>query len=78
MDELGIMDIPRGSGFAVLAQGDGVQIIGISRGVVSKLQHTERLEPGEAMIGEFTGTVSAIKVRGPARVYTPWGEFETK
>ena len=67
-----------GAGFAVLALGEGVQIIGISRGSTSKLLHTERLEPGESMVGMFTESIAAIKVRGPARVFTPWGHYDTK
>ncbi|MCL2433745.1 MAG: trp RNA-binding attenuation protein MtrB, partial [Clostridia bacterium] len=63
---------------AVKAISDGVSVIGISRGQISKLQHTERLERGEVMVAEFTEAISAVKIRGHCRVFTPYGEFETE
>ena len=68
----------RGGGFAVRALADGVCVIGISRGQVSKLQHTEHLERGEVMVAEFTESISAVKIRGRAEILTPYGAFVTE
>lgn len=61
----------------VLAQEDGVSIIGLTRGKDTKFHHTEKLDKGEVMIAQFTENTSAIKVRGKAIIYTKHGEITT-
>lgn len=57
----------------VLAEEDGVTIIGLTRGRDTKFHHTEKLDKGEAYIAQFTENTSAIKVRGKAKLYTKSG-----
>lgn len=64
-------------GFAIVAQEDGVQVIGITRGPNTRLLHTERLEKGEGMVAQFTESIAAVKIRGKATILTPYGSFET-
>ena len=78
MEEITEIKMGRGGGFAVKALADGVSVIGISRGQVSKLLHTERLERGEVMLAEFTEAISAVKIRGHCEIYTPYGKIETE
>lgn len=59
----------------ILAQEDGVNIIGLTRGRDTKFHHTEKLDKGEVMIAQFTENTSAIKIRGNAVVYTKHGEI---
>lgn len=59
----------------ILAQEDGVNIIGLTRGKDTKFHHTEKLDKGEVMIAQFTENTSAIKIRGKAIVYTKHGEI---
>lgn len=58
---------------AVVAEEDGVCIIGISRGRDTKLNHTEKLDRGEVFVSQFTENISAVKVRGKAKIYTKMG-----
>ncbi|WP_230136841.1 trp RNA-binding attenuation protein MtrB, partial [Peribacillus frigoritolerans] len=43
----------------------------------TKFHHSEKLDSGEVMIAQFTEHTSAIKIRGHAKVYTPFGEIES-
>ena len=58
---------------AVVAEENGVNIIGITRGRDTKFHHTEKLDFGEVYIAQFTENTSAVKVRGKAKVYTKLG-----
>lgn len=57
----------------VKALEKGVSIIGVTRGEVTKIHHTEKLDKGEVLIAQFTSNTSAIKVRGEAEIYTQFG-----
>ena len=54
-------------------QEKGVNIIGVTRGEVTKINHTEKLDQGEVLIAQFTENTSAMKIRGNAEVYTQFG-----
>lgn len=58
----------------VQALEDGVNVIGMTRGRDTRLQHTERLSKDEILVAQFTDNVSAIKVSGKARVLTRHGQ----
>ena len=60
----------------IKAKEDGVNVIGLTRGSDTKFHHSEKLDRGEVMIAQFTEHTSAIKVRGNAQIYTPFGEME--
>ena len=62
---------------AVLAEEDGVNIIGITRGKDTKFHHTEKLDQGEVYIAQFTDNTSAVKVRGKAKIYTKMGVIQS-
>lgn len=57
----------------VKALEKGVNIIGVTRGEVTKIHHTEKLDRGEVLIAQFTDNTSAMKIRGNAEVYTQFG-----
>lgn len=57
----------------VKALEKGVNIIGVTRGEVTKIHHTEKLDRGEVLIAQFTENTSAMKIRGNAEVYTQFG-----
>lgn len=59
----------------VQALEDGVNVIGMTRGRDTRLQHTERLSKNEVLVAQFTDNVSAIKVSGKARVLTRHGQL---
>ncbi len=61
----------------ILAEEDGVTIIGLTRGKDTRFHHTEKLDKGEAYIAQFTEITSAIKVRGKAKIYTKNGVVQT-
>ena len=61
---------------AIKADEDGVTVFGLTRGSDTRLQHTEKLDKGEVYIAQFTSNVSAIKVRGKAKVYTHYGVID--
>ncbi len=61
----------------VLAEEDGVTIIGLTRGKDTRFHHTEKLDKGEAYVAQFTEITSAIKVRGKAKIYTKTGIVQT-
>ncbi|MGE7764748.1 trp RNA-binding attenuation protein MtrB [Peribacillus sp. NPDC096540] len=56
---------------------DSVNVIGLTRGTDTKFHHSEKLDSGEVMIAQFTEHTSAIKIRGNAKIYTPFGEIES-
>lgn len=62
----------------VKAKEDGVQIIGLKRGGDTRLSHTEKIDKGEVFLAQFTETISAMKVRGNAEIYTKHGVIETQ
>ena len=57
----------------VKALEKGVNIIGVTRGEVTKIHHTEKLDQGEVLIAQFTENTSAMKIRGNAEIYTQFG-----
>lgn len=61
----------------IKAKEDGVNVIGLTRGSDTRFHHSEKLDSGEVMIAQFTEHTSAIKVRGNAEIYTPFGEIES-
>jgi len=61
----------------IKALEDSVNVIGLTRGTDTKFHHAEKLDAGEVMIAQFTEHTSAIKVRGHAMIYTPYGEVES-
>lgn len=61
----------------IKAKEDGVNVIGLTRGSDTRFHHSEKLDCGEVMIAQFTEHTSAIKVRGNAHIYTPFGEMES-
>ena len=60
----------------VRAEENGVTIFGLTRGKDTRLSHSEKLDQGEVMLLQFTQHVSAVKVRGKARIYTKHGIVE--
>ena len=61
----------------IKAKEDGVNVIGLTRGSDTRFHHSEKLDCREVMIAQFTEHTSAIKVRGNAHIYTPFGEMES-
>ncbi|MCI5893651.1 MAG: trp RNA-binding attenuation protein MtrB [Clostridiales bacterium] len=61
----------------IVAEEDGVVIIGLTRGKDTRFHHTEKLDKGEAYIAQFTENTSAIKIRGKAKLYTKMGIITT-
>ncbi|MCL1976254.1 MAG: trp RNA-binding attenuation protein MtrB [Firmicutes bacterium] len=57
----------------VRAEENGVTISGLTRGKDTRLSHSEKLDKGEVMLLQFTQHVSAVKIRGKARIYTRHG-----
>jgi len=53
----------------------GVTIIGLTRGDITKILHTEKLNKGELLVAQFTKHTSAIKVRGKAEIITKYGRI---
>jgi len=70
MDEKSLESTPY---ICVKALEKGVSIIGVTRGEVTKIHHTEKLDKGEVLIAQFTSSTSAIKVRGEVEIYTQFG-----
>ena len=62
---------------AIVAEEDGVNIIGITRGRDTKFHHTEKLDKGEIYLAQFTENTSAMKIRGKSRVYTKMGIIQS-
>jgi transcription attenuation protein (tryptophan RNA-binding attenuator protein) len=61
----------------VRAEDNGVTISGLTRGKDTRLSHSEKLDYGEVMLLQFTQHVSAVKIRGKARIYTKHGVVES-
>lgn len=66
-----------GDYIVIKAQENGVNIIGLTRGLDTKFHHTEKLDKGEVMIAQFTEHTSAIKIRGKAQIFTKHGTTES-
>ena len=62
---------------SVKALEKGVNIIGVTRGEVTKIHHTEKLDRNEVLIVQFTEHTSGIKIRGKAEIYTHYGSFRS-
>lgn len=62
---------------AVVAEENGVNIIGITRGRDTKFHHTEKLDKGEVYIAQFTENTSAIKINGKSKIYTKIGVIQS-
>jgi len=61
----------------IKALEDGVTIMGLTRGRETNINHTEKLNKGEVWICQFTENISAIKIRGKAKVFTKFGEIDS-
>ncbi len=61
----------------VRANENGVNVIGMTRGKDTRLQHTERLSKGDVLVAQFTENVSAIKISGNAVILTKHGEIHS-
>lgn len=62
----------------IKAKGNGVNVIGLTRGKDTKFHHSEKLDKGEVMIAQFTEHTSAVKIRGNAEIYTRHGIVQTE
>jgi transcription attenuation protein (tryptophan RNA-binding attenuator protein) len=69
------MEEPQGDYVAIKALENGVTVIGVTRGLENKFLHTEKLDEGEVWLAQFTKHISAMKIRGRARIYTKLGEI---
>lgn len=65
----------QGDYVAVKALENGVTVIGVTRGLENRFLHTEKLDEGEVWIAQFTENISAMKIRGKAKIYTKLGEI---
>lgn len=59
----------------IKALEDGVNLIGMTRGSETRLQHTEKLTAGEVIIAQFTDNISAMKIKGKAEILTKYGKI---
>ena len=66
-----------GDYIAIKALESGVTVTGVTRGAEIRFLHTEKLEEGEVWIAQFTEHISAMKIRGHAKVLTAYGEIES-
>lgn len=66
-----------GDYIAIKALENGVTVIGVTRGAENRFLHTEKLDEGEVWIAQFTEHVSAMKIRGAAKIYTKYGVFDS-
>lgn len=69
------INIVAGDYIVVKALENGVTLIGLTRGGVTKFHHSEKLDKGEIVIAQFTEHTSAIKIRGRAEVLTKHGKI---
>ena len=67
-----------GDYIVIKALENGVTIIGLTRGELTKLHHTEKLDNGEIICVQFTEFVSAVKVRGKAEIFCKHGVIITE
>lgn len=65
-----------GDYIVIKALENGVTVIGVTRGSENRFLHTEKLDEGEVWIAQFTEHVSAMKIRGAAKIYTKHGALE--
>jgi transcription attenuation protein (tryptophan RNA-binding attenuator protein) len=66
-----------GDFFVIKAKENGVNVIGLTRGKDTRFHHSEKLDKGEVMIAQFTEHTSAVKIRGKATIFTPYGVIDT-
>ncbi len=59
----------------IKAQEDGVRVMGLTRGMQTRVSHTEILSNGEVIICQLTEYTAAFKIVGKAQVITPYGEI---
>lgn len=62
--------------FVVKALEDGVNVIGLTRGVDTRFHHSEKLDKNEIMIAQFTEHTSAMKIRGKVVIQTSNGQMD--
>jgi transcription attenuation protein (tryptophan RNA-binding attenuator protein) len=75
----GVSPTPSGSDYIVVkAKENGVQVIGLTRGLDTRFHHTEKLDKGEVMIAQFTELTSAMKIRGKAEIWSKHGQLESE
>lgn len=70
-------NVSNGDYIVIKAFEDGVNVIGLTRGTDTRFHHSEKLDRGEVMVAQFTEHTSAIKIRGNAKIFTPYGEIES-
>lgn len=58
----------------IKALENGVNVMGLTRGTDTRFHHAEKMDEGEVLIAQFTEHTSAIKIRGNAKILTPFGE----
>ncbi|MNB72317.1 Transcription attenuation protein MtrB [compost metagenome] len=69
---------PSDSDYIVIkAKENGVQVMGLTRGLDTRFHHTEKLDKGEVYIAQFTDHTSAMKIRGRAEIMTKHGQIES-
>ena len=61
----------------VKAEEDGVNVIGLTRGEDTRFHHSYKLDIWYVLFVQFTEHTSAIKIRGKAIMYTPYGQVES-
>lgn len=62
----------------IKALEDGVRVMGLTRGLQTRVSHTEILSNGEIIICQLTEYTSAFKIVGKAQVITPYGEIQAE
>jgi len=71
--------VSTGSDYIVVkAKENGVQVIGLTRGLDTRFHHTEKLDKGEVLIAQFTDHTSAMKIRGKAEIWSKHGQLESE
>jgi transcription attenuation protein (tryptophan RNA-binding attenuator protein) len=74
-DFIGDRNPVHGNPYIVIkAQEDGVRVMGLTRGLQTRVSHTEILSQGEVIVCQLTEYTSAFKIVGKAQVITPYGE----
>jgi len=66
-----------GDYIVIKAEENGVNVIGLTRGIDTKFHHTEKLDKGEVLLAQFTENTSAIKVRGKSKILCRHGEINS-
>ena len=66
-----------GDYIVIKALENGVTVTGVTRGAENRFLHTEKLDDGEVWIAQFTEHISAMKIRGAAKICTRFGELES-